>query len=298
MENAKPNNTKQKKAKKKARLCSKHRSKQRFMLYFFAVTALLAVVRLVFPSVAADKVEAEEGDRTEMPSVTIGSEAAALVLTDSLPPASMPQALGKGELQTRYAAANGTLAKGRIYSVPGFDKSFPDQQDVQIAAAQKWGVRPVADSAQAAKRKKELVYVGSNPYFHVDRLRDSSPFLVPRASVLLQDIGRNFFDSLQVKRIPLHKIIVTSVLRTKANVATLQKKNGNATQNSCHLYGTTFDICYNRYKTVEPPGQHRREVRNDTLKWVLAEVLRDMRERERCYVKYEVRQGCWHITTR
>ena len=57
-------------------------------------------------------------------------------------------------------------------------------------------------------------------------------------------------------------------------------------------------MAYNRYKTVEAPGEHRREVRNDTLKWVLAEVMRDMREKNRCLVKYEVNQGCWHITVK
>ena len=68
---------------------------------------------------------------------------------------------------------------------------------------------------------------------------------------------------------------------------------------SYHLYGTTFDICYNRYKTVEDPdGPARRQVRNDTLKWVLSEVLRDMRAQNRCYIKYEVKQGCFHMTVR
>ena len=102
-----------------------------------------------------------------------------------------------------------------------------------------------------------------------------------------------------MKGVPLHKIIVTSVLRSQEDVAKLRRRNGNATENSCHLYGTTFDICYNRYKTVEnPDGPHRREVRNDTLKWVLSEVLRDMREQKRCYIKYEVKQGCFHMTVR
>jgi hypothetical protein len=82
-------------------------------------------------------------------------------------------------------------------------------------------------------------------------------------------------------------------------VVKLRRRNGNATENSCHLYGTTFDICYNRYKTVEDPdGPPRRQVRNDTLKWVLSEVLRDMREQGRCYIKYEVKQGCFHMTVR
>ena len=183
--------------------------------------------------------------------------------------------------------------------MPHFGNAFPDQNDVQLIAANKHGVQPVIDRQEAERRKSELVYVGSNPFFSVDRLHSSIPYLVPRAAVLLQDIGRNFFDSLQLKGVPLHKIIVTSVMRSKADVTKLRGHNGNATQNSCHLYGTTFDVCYNRYKTVEAPnGPHRRSVRNDTLKWILSEVLNDIRKSGRCYIKYEVHQGCFHITVR
>jgi hypothetical protein len=57
-------------------------------------------------------------------------------------------------------------------------------------------------------------------------------------------------------------------------------------------------VCYNRYQTVKAPGENRRDVRNDTLKYVLAEVLRDMRVTGRCHVKYEVKQGCFHITVK
>jgi hypothetical protein len=82
-------------------------------------------------------------------------------------------------------------------------------------------------------------------------------------------------------------------------VTRLRRFNGNATENSCHLYGTTFDIAYNRYETVEDPeGEQRRRVPSDTLKWVLSEVLRDMRMADRCYIKYEVKQGCFHMTVR
>ena len=45
-------------------------------------------------------------------------------------------------------------------------------------------------------------------------------------------------------------------------------------------------------------AEPRRQVRNDSLKWVLSEVLRDKREAGRCYIKHEVKQGCFHITVR
>ncbi len=185
-----------------------------------------------------------------------------------------------------------------IYSVPSFKNTFPDLNDVQLEAAQRLGVPPVLDRKDAERRKSELVYIGANPYFHVDPLRESIPYLVPRASVLLQDIGRAFYDSLYVKGVPLHQIIVTSVLRSEEDVQRLRRHNLNASENSCHRFGTTVDICYNRYVTVQTEAAPRREVRNDTLKWVLSEVLRDMRECGRCYIKYEVKQGCFHLTVR
>lgn len=187
----------------------------------------------------------------------------------------------------------------RILSVPNYDEAFPDANDIQLQSAQKLGVKPVRDREDAESRKSELVYVGANPYFHVDRLRSSIPYLVPKASALLQEIGRCYFDSLVMKGVPLHKIIATSILRSKADVEKLRVHNPNATENSCHLYGTTFDIAQNRFITIEDPdGPKRHAVTNDTLKWVLSEVLRDMRNTGRCYVKYERKQGCFHISVR
>ena len=178
----------------------------------------------------------------------------------------------------------------RIRGVANYKAEFPDSQSVQIVAAERWGVRPVQNREDAEKRKKELVYVGESPYWHVDRLSSSIPYLVPRAATLLQDIGQAFYDSLYNKGIPFNQLIVTSILRSMDDVAKLQRHNPNATERSCHLFGTTIDICYNRYHPVTRP------VRDDTLKWVLSEVLRDKRNEGRCYIKYEVKQGCFHMT--
>ncbi|MCH3993857.1 MAG: DUF5715 family protein [Prevotella sp.] len=199
---------------------------------------------------------------------------------------------------TVFFNTDGSLAKHRIISVPDFQKTFSDANDVQLIAAGKWGVKPVDDRKKAMDEKSKLVYIGCNPYFYVEPLHSSIPYLVPRAAILLQDIGRSYYDSLQLKGIPLHQIIITSVMRSKADVVNLRSHNGNATQHSCHMYGTTFDVSYNRYRTVEAPGENRRKVRNDTLKWVLSEVLNDMHKHNRCFIKYEINQGCFHITVR
>jgi hypothetical protein len=296
-------------------------TKKRYLQSFLIVTVVLAIVRLLFPSIASERKTPvavqgnEDKNKVSMQSDTshatqnvAGTEtsvddtdAEEVVLQGTnlskLAPSPLPP--------LRYAAglspffkADGSLRRTPIYSVPGYQRTFEDQQDVQLVSASRWGIKPVQNREEAVRRKSGLVYVGSNPYVYIDKLHSSIPYLVPRASVLLQDIGRSYFDSLTMKGIPLHKIIVTSVLRSKDDVERLRGHNGNATQNSCHLYGTTFDVCYNRYKTVEPPGEQRHAVRNDTLKYILAEVLRDMREEKRCYVKYEVNQGCFHITVR
>lgn len=202
--------------------------------------------------------------------------------------------------QPRFRNDAGKPIRSRIYSVPSFQECFSDLQDIQITAARKWGVSPVTDRQEAERRKKELVYVGSNPFYTMDEgMNRSIPYLVPQAAELLQRISRNFLDSLAVKGIPLHTLIVTSVLRTEEDVRKLRRYNVNASEQSCHRYGTTFDISYNRYTTVSSPqGPERRAVRNDSLKWVLSEVLRDLRESGYCYVKHEVKQGCYHITVR
>lgn len=293
-------------------------TKKRYLQSFLIVTVVLAIVRLLFPSIAKDRAaQTVAREKETADSVNVRSEAAQdgqtvaqadagadtdrVVLEGTylskLTPSPMPPLRYPAGVSP-FFKSDGSLRRTPIYSVPGYQRTFEDQQDVQLVSASKWGIQPVQNRDEASRRKSGLVFVGSNPYVYIDKLHSSIPYLVPRASILLQDIGRSYFDSLTMKGIPLHKIIVTSVLRSKDDVERLRGHNGNATQNSCHLYGTTFDVCYNRYKTVEPPGEQRRVVRNDTLKYILAEVLRDMREEKRCYVKYEVNQGCFHITVR
>ena len=300
-------------------------TKNRYLTGFAAIVVLLALVRLIFPSVAAPSVSAEkiqnDSTQVELTKETTEKETAkspeitAKAVADSVKQAEEKkkesEKLAKQSVESvkaqpiplskpsKFFNADGTLVKHRILSVASYKEAFPDSQSVQYASARQWGVESVQNRQEAESRKRELVYVGSNPYYFVDKMNRSIPYLVPRAAVLLNDIGKAFFDSLQMKQVPLHKVIVTSVLRTKDDVDKLRNYNRNATENSCHLYGTTFDICYNRYRTVQDPdGPKRRQVQNDTLKWVLSEVLNDMRRNKRCYVKYEVKQGCYHITVR
>ena len=262
-----------------------------------ALGIVIIVVALVKCGVSGTGGEDNKPDRPDMANITNKAEANEANEPNEPNEAEPTKELPVKPTSTRY------LADGerphRIWSVPSYQKAFPDSNSVQLTAANRWGVKPVKNRQDAEERKDELVYIGCSPYYIIDPLHSSIPYLVPRAAIMLQDIGQAFFDSLQVKGVPLHRLIVTSVLRTQEDVKKLRRRNGNATENSCHLYGTTIDICYNRYQTVEDPdGPKRREVRNDSLKFILSEVLNDMRRQNRCYIKYEVKQGCFHMTVR
>lgn len=178
-------------------------------------------------------------------------------------------------------------------------KIFRDDNDTHLSAVGKIGIKPLASREGIKNASRELKLIGgamrfSEPYV-VDRLVHSSPFLVPEAVNLLHDIGAAFHDSLRNKHLPEYSIIVTSVLRTDADIKSLSKTNVNASKRSVHCYGTTFDITYTRFAKHDDEGRDARDV---DLKAVLTEVLRDLREQGRCYVKYEIKQACFHITTR
>lgn len=186
-----------------------------------------------------------------------------------------------------------------IRGVVSYKRSFNDLNDVQLAVAKKIGIRPVETREEAEREKGRLLEIAACERYGLDSLTHSIPFLVPKAVALLDTIGSNFLDSLENKGLNPNKVIVTSVLRTRQDVKRLRKKNSNASMNSCHFYGTTFDLSWKRFEKVEDPdGRPMQDVNADTLKLVLSEVLRDLRTAGRCYVKYELKQGCFHITAR
>lgn len=186
-----------------------------------------------------------------------------------------------------------------IRGVVSYKRSFGDLNDAHLAAAKKNGVKPLKNREAAEKLGGKVVEIKSGKLYQVDSLTHSIPFLVPKASALLDSIGANFLDSLESKGLNPNQVIVTSVLRTQDDVKRLGKRNVNASQNSAHVYGTTFDITYKRFFKVEDPdGRPMQDVRADTLKLVLSEVLRDLKKKEKCYIKYELKQACFHITAR
>lgn len=177
-----------------------------------------------------------------------------------------------------------------------YSSHFNDVQKIQITAARKYGIKPLKDRSQAEEliESGTLKRVKSCNLYQLAPMGYSIPYLTENAADLLGRIGRNFQDSLEVKGISRHKIVVTSILRTDADVERLMKKNSVAVKNSAHRHATTFDISYTQFVL---DGISVKSNRNE-LKAVLAEVLRDLRDDNQCYVKYEQSQHCFHITVR
>lgn len=184
----------------------------------------------------------------------------------------------------------------RIRSFGSYSKAFNDLNPAHLASAKKWGVPEVNSRDDAEKHRSKLKRIESCELYKIDKLTHSIPYLVPRAEEMLETIARNFQDSLISKGVGGYQLVVTSVLRSNADVRKLRRGNGNASKNSAHRFGTTIDIAYNRFNRIE--SDYPYEIPQAHLKHVLAEVLRDQRKAGKCYVKYEVKQGCFHITVR
>ena len=171
---------------------------------------------------------------------------------------------------------------------------FNDLNDAHLVYADSVGIKPISTLRDIMQIDKPIVLVKSCDEYTLDKLSHSYPYLVEPAALLLHDIGAEFNRKLQLQGGGKYKLKVTSVLRTKESVNRLKRNNINSTQNSAHLYGTTFDISYVDFP--EGMGNIHKHTDGD-LKNLLAEVLLEFKEQGRCLVKFERKQGCFHITS-
>lgn len=180
-----------------------------------------------------------------------------------------------------------------------FSQIFADDNKIQWETASRLGIPACANRNEVERYQSTLVHIDETPLYYVNELTHSMPYLVPRAARLLERIAQNFQDSLTMKGEEKHQLIVTSILRTETDIQGLSRNNRNASTQSCHLFGTTFDISYTNFLRPTNEQGLRGEVGDPyALKLILGEVLRDLRDLGTCYVKYEVKQACFHITAR
>lgn len=180
----------------------------------------------------------------------------------------------------------------KVNNIGPLYKVFNDSNSQQLEAARELGIEPISDLSSAYFMRRPIVKVSSNKYYQIDSLRHSVPYLVPEAAVLLEDIGKNFLDSLHSRGGDSYKIKVTSLLRTPETVSKLRRVNVNATDSSTHQFATTFDISYTNFYCLD----ENRQINQGDLKNLLGEVLLDLKNNGRCLVKYERKTGCFHVT--
>lgn len=181
-----------------------------------------------------------------------------------------------------------------VKNIGPLGRVFNDSNYVQLQMAREIGIEPIGSLSSAYFTKRPLVKVSSNQYYQIDSLRHSYPYLVPEAASLLEEIGKNFIDSLHSRGGDSYKIKVTSILRTPDTVGRLRRVNINATDSSTHQYATTFDISYTNFYCLD----ENRQINQGDLKNLLGEVLNDLRKQGKCLVKYEYKTGCFHITAK
>ena len=194
----------------------------------------------------------------------------------------------------------GLISNAEIHRLPSYieqrplNEIFTDNNALQLEAAEQNGFKPVSTLRDAYCIDRPLIRIYSCDAYMLDDLTASVPYLVPKAAQLLKEIGYAFQDSIRQRGGKAYRIKVTSVTRTDFSVSKLMRRNRAATENSCHRYGTTFDISWVKFDCLDPSMV----VSLEDLKNILAEVVLDFRSQGRCYAIFERRSGCLHITVR
>ncbi|HBY52342.1 MAG: hypothetical protein A2W95_17910 [Bacteroidetes bacterium GWA2_40_14] len=141
----------------------------------------------------------------------------------------------------------------------------------------------------------DLAEIKDNRYYEVPKLTHSLPYLKEEARDFLDDLGKEFEQSLSELDIRPYRFSVTSIMRTLEDQKGLRKTNVNATPNtSSHYYGRTIDLSQTRFferGKSEPIYSYR-------LRNLLLRDLIEMQEQGRCYVLLESQTKCIHITIR
>ena len=186
--------------------------------------------------------------------------------------------------------------KDIIYDAPRprLSTLFADLNEDHLAYAKQFGL------SHTPKTREDVNYGGlvkitDNDYIKIWDLKYSVPYLTKSAAQELDIISRAFHDSLMNHRLLNYKIVVSSILRTEEDVAKLRRHNGNASANSAHCYGTTFDIANQRYWRDDEDSQDAK-MEPYELNKVMSEVLKDRKKQGKILCKYEKNQHCFHIT--
>jgi Family of unknown function (DUF5715) len=183
------------------------------------------------------------------------------------------------------------------YKQQEFNRKLNDKIVDYLEAAKLKGITPCKDDNDLRKRISEgrLVKVSSGKSYIIEKMTFSYPFITGESKMLLDEIARRFSEKCAQNGLNGVKFYVTSMTRRIDNVKSLRRHNGNASQNSPHLFGNTFDLSYKRFVA-------RKWVLTNCdkkfLKEALAEVIWQLRTENRCWATHEKMQSCYHVVAR
>ncbi|MBN2806951.1 MAG: hypothetical protein JXR22_09850 [Prolixibacteraceae bacterium] len=178
---------------------------------------------------------------------------------------------------------------------------YRDLNPVHLKYAKANGIKPYKknkdfhNEVHLLVKNDQLVRVNNTRNYTVKRLTHSHPYLTPDAVDLLDDLGKRFRKKLKQNELGSYAYQVSSLLRTEESQKGLSRSNRNASPNTSHLYGTTFDIAYNNV-VKKPLPWMKVEVADARVIKLLSEAIGELRSEGRCVVVTEKHETCFHIT--
>jgi intergrase/recombinase len=183
------------------------------------------------------------------------------------------------------------------YKQKDFSRKLNDRIVDYADEAKLRGVRLCRNDADLKERISEgkLVRVTSGRSYIVEKMSFSYPCLTPDSKILLDEIAQRLREKASQKGLHGVRFYITSMTRKTETIKRLRRYNGNASENSPHLYGNAFDISYKRFVA-------RKWILTNCdkkfLKEALAEVISQLRYEKKCWATYERVQNCFHVVSR
>jgi hypothetical protein len=180
---------------------------------------------------------------------------------------------------------------------------YRDLNAIHLRYAKALGIEPIKTDAEViteARRQMEsgrLAKLKDTRYYVIDKLTHSHPYLVPEAIDLLGTIGERFHEELKRNNMGKFRFRITSVLRTRESQKRLSGSNINASSDSSHLYGTTFDISWKKVVKSNIFGK-RKEIAHGPAIRILSEIIGNLKKEGHLVAITEYREACFHITLR
>ena len=193
---------------------------------------------------------------------------------------------------------NKTLGGGcKSYNQPVYSRRLRDMLPDYIAASSAAGIPKCATKKELLARvsNDELVKIRGGRGYEIEDLTFSYPYLTPGGKNLLKEIGKRFRAKISDTPLRGSDFILTSLTRTTEVLLKLRKSNSNASLNSPHFHGNAFDITYVRFSS---PKWFLTDCDKYYLKEALAQVIWQLREENKCWATYELKQGCFHVVAR